>query len=308
MVTQSRRTISFGYYPDDLSIHTSTIAIETLATLEETVAKFSTMAENAIERDWVYAPVQERQTLGGKVGKDAYVSRIFGLAKTHTLTHLAPDGVEHLTFLVWALSFFLGIRLTTTEMGFIDATPIRPGLLVDFHLGQRDYGKALDMADTFWAANRHDPKRVKLFNAAVHALFIGQSPVLVQYESFLHLYMALEACFALASLLHPAPKSPTHAMRIGWLCKLIGIQPPDWAIAQGSRAEVPGLRNDTLHEALFMDEPLGFAIHGVGTGHDVTLEMQALICRVLVALIGAPNATYVTSRINTRQIHGLDIA
>jgi len=31
---------------------------------------------------------------------------------------------------------------------------------------------------------------------------------------------------------------------------------------------------------------LGFAIHGAGTNQNITLEMQALVCRLLVALLG----------------------
>ena len=45
------------------------------------------------------------------------------------------------------------------------------------------------------------------------------------------------------------------------------------------------LRNDALHEALFMNEPLGFAVLGGGIGENITLEMEALVCRLLVALI-----------------------
>lgn len=303
----SRRTVSFGYYPRSLSVRAGSIAIETRPDLGEVAAAFSAEAGDAIERDWVYAPVQTVRTVGAKVGRDAYVSRIFGLAKTHTLTHEASEDEDHLVFLVWALSLFLGIRLTTTEMGFIDATPIKPGELVDFHLSARDYAKALGMADTFWIANRGHPKRGKLFAAAVHALFIGQNPVLVQYESFLHLYMAMDACFTLASALHPAPKAPTHANRICWMCDLFGISAPSWAIAQGGKAEIPGLRNDTFHDALFVNEPLGFAIHGDETGRNVMLEMQALICRILIGLVLGKAVGYVKTPINTRSIHGLDL-
>jgi hypothetical protein len=63
----------------------------------------------------------------------------------------------------------------------------------------------------------------------------------------------------------------------------------------------------TLHEAPFMNEPLGFAVHGVGSNQNLPLEMQGLVCRLLVALIGVPTASYVTFPVNTRQFYGLDI-
>ena len=56
-----------------------------------------------------------------------------------------------------------------------------------------------------------------------------------------------------------------------------------------------------------MGEPLGFALHGVGTNKNLTLEMEALICRLLVALLGAANADYVRSAITTRQRQGLKL-
>jgi len=67
------------------------------------------------------------------------------------------------------------------------------------------------------------------------------------------------------------------------------------------------LRNATLHEALFMGEPLGFALHGVGTNQNLTSEMKVLICRFLVALLGGSQADYVRSPINTRRRFGLDL-
>ena len=68
------------------------------------------------------------------------------------------------------------------------------------------------------------------------------------------------------------------------------------------------LRNDALHEALYVGEPLGFALHGAAAGENVTLEMTALVCRLLVALIGGQDSCYLASAVNTRQPHGLRLA
>jgi hypothetical protein len=65
------------------------------------------------------------------------------------------------------------------------------------------------------------------------------------------------------------------------------------------------IRNAAIHEAIFMGQPLGFAIHGIGTNQNITLEMQALVCRLLVALIGAAASDYVRTPVTTRQMHGL---
>jgi hypothetical protein len=93
------------------------------------------------------------------------------------------------------------------------------------------------------------------------------------------------------------------------MCKLFGMTTPAWAQRPtGSIAHIAEIRNMTLHEALFMSKPLGFAVYSAGSSQNLPLEMQALVCRLLVALIGAPTASYVTSPVNTRQYHRLDLA
>lgn len=87
------------------------------------------------------------------------------------------------------------------------------------------------------------------------------------------------------------------------------IRPSTLAWADpASAAEVASLRNETVHEALFMGEPLGVAIRETGTNQNLTLEMRALVCRFVVALLGADGCDYVRSPINTRQRHGLNLA
>ena len=92
------------------------------------------------------------------------------------------------------------------------------------------------------------------------------------------------------------------------MCGLFGMATPDWAEpAAPAGPEVAIMRNATLHEALFMGQPLGFALHGVGTNQNLTLEMKALICRFIVALLGGSHTNYVRSPVNTRQRYGLDL-
>jgi len=289
-----------------LSLRSGDISVETRADFDETAVDFENW--EGIEGDWIYPPPQREHTFGGVVRELPYHSRVFGLPKTHIIAHEAADGSDRLRFHVWALSFFLGTRLTTTEAGFLDATPIKPGKLVDFHLSHAALLKAIALAEQFWIANSHDPVRAKRFVAAVHALFIAHRPQNLQFEQFIYLYTALDACYALAASIHPPIKKPSHSDRFDWMCNLFGMTPPGWALkTSGSTVQVAVLRNATLHEALFMDEPLGFAIHGVGTNQNLPLEMEALVCRLLVALIGGGTSIYVKSPVNTRMRYSLDL-
>ena len=286
-------TAEFGWYPDPLDLSVGGITVGTLPDLKIKVA--GVRENSGVDHDWIYAPLQERP----------YASRIFGLPKTHSLSHDAADGPEHLEFLVWALSFFVGMRLTTTEAGFLDATPIKPRALIDFVLSPREYQPALAYADEFWQANKAHPIRARRWIAAVHALFIAHYPQALQFERFIYLYGALDACFALAKDFHPVPKDGfRNYRRVSWMCSLFNMPVPVWADTSGRSSTVSVIRNATLHESLYMDAPLGFALHGIGTNQNLPLQMQAMICRFLVALIGDPKADYVRTPVDTRQMQG----
>ena len=194
------------------------------------------------------------------------VPRVFGLPQTHTIEHAGAEGDEHLDFLVWALSFLVGMRLTTTEAGFLDATPAKPGSLVDFVLRGQSLSKGMELAERFWTNNRHEPRNAQRFAAAIHALFLGQNPQALQFEEFIYLYTAIDACYRLAAEFRQPSKKKSHAERIGWMCAEFGLATPDWAKPSASGGiQAAAIRNDALHEALYVDAPLGFAVHGGGS-------------------------------------------
>lgn len=297
--------LEFGYFPQPLDLSSGPIAVSSLANLASTVA--SVEGDDKVEQGWIYAPPQLVRNLSGDVRQLPYSARVFGLPKTHVIAHASSDGQEHLTFHLWALSFFTGTRLTATEAGFVDATPIKPGELVDFTMLDQGLIEALYLAEAFWIAHWSVPEHVRLIVSAVHALFLSQNPQHLQFERFILLYTAIDACFALAKVMKRPAKPIRHAERVKWMCDAFGMPTPAWADPV-SGAEVASLRNETVHEALFMGAPLGFAILGTGTNQNLTLEMQALICRFVVALLGAERCDYVRSPVNTRLRHGLSLA
>lgn len=303
----SSLTVEFGFHPYSLELQVGPLTVEPLSDLKNTVAAVAEWEQ--IDGDWIYAPMQRLRIFGGEVRERPYSARVFGLPKTHKITHAAADGDAHLSFHIWVLSFFEGIRLTATEAGFLDATPLRPGKLVDFNLHGNSRKKAIEIAEVFWSTHRTKPHLSQLFAAAVHALFLGQNPRHLQFEEFMFLYTAFDACYKLASSLHPCPKHVSHARRVKWMCDLFGMATPDWADPEASSGpEVATLRNAMVHEALFFGEPLGFAIHGLNSTRNLTLEMQALICRLLVALIGGSTSDYVRTPTNTRQRYALKLS
>lgn len=291
--------VEFGYYPRPLSLSVGGIEIRTLPNLEDSLAL---IGDEGVDADWIYAPPQKVHHSDGGchyIRTKPYASRIFSLPKTHELRCADADSSDHIAFLLWALSLFKGMRLTAIDRGFVDATPIRPGMLNDFALRDSSLIKAIELADKYWKAHQSAPEKVKLFGAAVHALFLSRNPQLLQFESFNFVYFALDCCFALIrSPLQLTGRIP-HRERIMRMCEHFGMPIPEWARIVNRETRIANLRNNAIHEALFNDQPLGFSVYGAGTSENITLEMQALTCRFLVAILGAKENKYFHTPVNT---------
>jgi hypothetical protein len=199
------------------------------------------------------------------------------------------------------------MRLTTSECGFLDATPVRPGLLVDFSLSTNELGPAIALADSFWRTHHSYCRRTKLIEGVIHTLFLSHCPLFLEFERFTYLYTALDACYALTKSITGTAAKP-HAERIQWMCEELGLPVPHWATPVSRATTVSIVRNNALHEALFFDEPLGFAVSGGSPDtSNVTLEMAALVCRLVIALLGKRDCHYVRSPVNTYQQFELDL-
>lgn len=304
-------TRAFGYCPAPIDLKTDRFSIQTLPTHADLVAE---VTDNpGVYKDWIYAGPQAQLDFGsGRTRQMPYSARVFSLPKTHLLTLRRLEAPWALDFIVWILSFFTGMRLTTTEAGFLDATPIKPGKLVDFVLRRRNLADAVDLGLDYLQSERDDPRSPERISAAIHALFLAQHPRHLPFETFQYLYMALDACYSLAAAKEPAnPKIP-HAKRIQWMCERFGLSTPAWAVGTATEAaHLSIVRNEAFHEGLFFGEPLGFAIYGgshhAGDADNVTLQMQALVCRLLVAVLGRPEATYVKTPVDTRSHHALEL-
>ena len=298
----------FGFYPRNLDLDIGPAKVRCLSGWKDRVE--AVLSDVAVVDGWIYAPPQPtKNMLTGKVRGQPYSSRVFGLPKTHVVEYPEGTSQDHLDFLIWSLSFLVGMRLTATDAGFLDATPVKAGKLVDFVPVGEALGRGMELAERFWLCNRTTPRNAKRYQAAIHALFLGQNPRSLEFETFIYLYSALDACYALARSLCNPKANHRHDERVEWLCEEFGLVVPDWARRSKSGAhrgsEVSWIRNSTVHEALFVDAPLGFA-----TRHDhgcMMLEMSALVCRLLVALVGGVG-NYVGSSLDSRQRYGLELA
>ncbi len=296
------KKLEFGFRPSPLDVKAGAITIETLDGLEDRVAKVE--QSDQLYREWIYAPLQPIKNLGsGETYQAPYAARVFGLPNTHIIRHVDEAELGHLQFHIWSLGFFTGQRLSATEAGFLDVTPLKAGKLNDFVLLGDSLPKAIQLAEVYWQNNTDNRTQLARFESVIHALFLAQNPRHLQFEGFMFLYTALDACFAIMKDMLPGPY-PNHQQRTKWMCDHYDVPVPDWADPDGG-AEIAALRNPTIHEGLYMGEPLGFANEGMGSNRNLNLQMQAVVCRLLVAIIGGAEADYVKSAVTSRQNIGL---
>ena len=289
----------FGFYPHPLEIEAGEIKVSTLPDLDKKVNEVN--SDKYIEKDWLYdSPQYERICFSDRVRELPYAGRVFGLPQTHTIKHLSTKSKEHVDFLIWVLSFFTGMRLTTTEAGFLDATPLKKNMLVDFL--PTDLNNALILADDFW--NKNDNECCRLFTAAVHTMFISHNPRNLSFEEFIYAYIAIDTCYALTKCLYLL-KNTKHKRRIHQMCNTLGVQVPKWGDPEYRK--LSSIRNKTLHEALFMEKPLGFAVCTEGSFGNLPFEMENLVCRLLVALIGVRDKEYIESPVDSRAYRRLNV-
>lgn len=303
-------SIEFGFYPLRLDEAYRNIRIETLEGFEARAK--AVLEEPYVAGDWVYSPPKLVRSFGHEsTGVLPYASRVFGLPKTHVLSH-STDEPLRLRFLVWCFGFFVGMRMSDQEAGFLDATPIKPGVSNDIVWFGNSLIIALGLADEFFSMHAASAKIETIVRAAIHSYLLAEIPTLLDYERFVHLYTAVDACFAVRALIcRPPKKRVPHAERIAYLCTELSLPVPTWA--DPSNPYVAAQRNETLHEGLFFDEPWGFSIFG-GERHadpqnqGLLLEMQHLICRILMATLGVQDRQYLTSSIADRQRHGVKLS
>ncbi|MCG8283446.1 hypothetical protein MID07_02250 [Acinetobacter seifertii] len=305
MQTEVNNWISaeFGYYPKMYNVTTERFSIQTLANFEENLEQIKN--DPNLQKEWIYsAPALQHDFITGKTQVLPYTDRIFSLPKTHVLTLFKSQNVGDLDFVVWCLSFFTGMRLTIEEAGFLDATPIKPDKLVDFVLSHCTLKDVINLALDYIDAEHENVRAIKRVSAAIHALFLSQYPQNLPFERFQYLYMAIDTCFKIIATKSKPNKRLNHAERIQWMCEKFDIPIPSWAATNNDKSDISIVRNDTIHEALFFDEPLGFSIYGgnqpTTNSVNVLLQMQHLVCRLLVAILGKPDSDYVKTSVESR--------
>lgn len=287
---------TFGFFPEAIDLRFGPISISTLDDFDNSLKQIQSHPD--CSNGWIYAASQKSYDfLQQRETECPYPARVFGLPHTHSIRHEKAAPNEYLDFLIWAIAFFVGCRLTSTEAGFLDATPVQRGRMLDFYIPTNQLGKFIELAENFWHQNKDTKRQTKRVCAAIHTLFLAGNPRLLPFESFTFAYITLDTCFKMMS--EGECNVPNkHRERVNWMCEKINLAPVSWDLYK--------VRNDTFHEGLYFTEPLGFSTGPPGN-ISLTMKMRNLACRLLMSIFGCQDQTYLTSNPEDRQQHLLII-
>lgn len=306
-------SLDFGYLPIPFDVDAGQIKIYCKKNIDEIKAQI--LENPQVYKGWFYAP--RRQETDAR--KTPVPSRIFGLPMTHSIHLTGSNDIARAKFILWALSLFLGMRLTSEKRGFLDATPITPHKLIDASLRPSNYTNAVKYADDFYLKHCNQKHLVSLVESAIHTYLLAQCITALPFERFSYLYASLDTLFCYRwKATEPEnnedkanrKSSPTHVGRIDWLCNEYNLTTPTWAFPakkeniKSKITDVSNLRNNAFHEGLFNGEPLGFRVldgsSPANIDNQVIFEMRKLTSRLLIAVITNPSVDYVQSPINSR--------
>lgn len=298
--------VDIGYCPQEMDWAVGDITIATKPGIETITVKVE--SDPGVDEDWIYAPEQRVvDILSDSVRKMPYRSRIFGLPRTHTLRHDATTAAGHIEFLTWCLGFLMGMRLTQDEAGFLDATPIKPGALHDIVWLGESVPHALEYAERYWRNHADKPSISKGLTAVIHSYFLSQTPILLEFERFIYLYIAIDGAYRVCKSMDPQGFGcRKHCERIKALCSYFQMNPLSEPVC-----DMVSHRNEAVHEGIFFGEALGFRLYGSSANfpsqQNVLLEITGFVSRLIVAILGLPLDGYIRSSANTRQLHGVRV-
>ncbi len=296
-------SIHFGFLSEPLSFEWRGGRIAKVDDWTNLVAKFSD--SHGVYKGWIYPPLKAVDCQGA-AAKEAWVPATFAVPSTHTLTLSPKTDPRHADFFIVLLGLLTGRRLQRQGWQHFYKAPI-DRKLCDFVPSKSAICWAMDKATDFCERHCNQPEVLKLAFGAIHWHTFAQLYE-HEFERFDAQYKALDACYKLTLLTQRKFKEASHAKRAHRLCEHFGVEPPEWVIpvknAEGKETcELATRRNALAHEALYGNEPVGFAYPGDHGAMD--LGLKALVARVLLSVLGMKNE-YTRSSSTTRQMHSFD--
>lgn len=190
-------------------------------------------------------------------------------------------------FLVVLLGFLYGLRLTIKGTGHLRPTPIKIGSLVNFCPSDRDVLEVMSYGLAFWQNNNEQNRR--LLFSAMHYYLISQSYTL-QYERFSWSYTVLDNLYRITANQRSLKSDHAHPKRPAFLSDSYGSPLcPEFSDPEGLPGNghvLSSMRNELVHEARWLGEPLGYAVSA--DAHHIILSLQHYCSQIILGVLNVP--------------------
>jgi hypothetical protein len=220
------------------------------------------------------------------------VPKRFELPVTHELT-VDPTIDDHLAHLLISVFGFLhGLKLNPEGIGYLHKTPRKLGKLVNFTVpGANEIRKCLNAVISFYTDNiSKDPEIIELMIAGLHWYLTSQSYD-HDFEKFAWQYSVLDNIHRLKCLsdskYRKITKGKGHPQRPVSLHSRYGVvlhRAFSKPVGNGNAKALAKYRNQLIHEARWIDRPLGYAVGR--ESHYLTLALTQFNSQLILQSLG----------------------
>lgn len=273
----TRDVINFGWLPETTTWIGAEFEIRPNGNIHDAIAEVA--SSGRIAGSWCYPPIID--------GPPERAAEIYNLPATHQL--LLNDELDgnarRSTLLLKVLSLLKGMHLVPVPWVHFARVPAKPQEVVGFFVQPEAVVRILTLAAEFW---RDKPSVRQLMIGALHWHLYGRSYE-QPFEIFNAQYAVLDTCWLIHAKLNGLdPFGCGHASRILRLCDAYGLPVPAWAKISEKVSTLSTLRNELLHTATWVGEPIGFAHPVEYPG--IHLDLFKFNAHLLLSLLGEKNA------------------
>jgi hypothetical protein len=183
----------------------------------------------------------------------------FELPPTHYIEVDSNTNDDLAILLISVFGFLHGLNFKPCGAGHLHRTPRHPTTLVEFSPSPEDAEKVLKKVLEFYGAHGSKPKVMPMMIAALHWYLTSQSYD-HHFEQFAWQYTVLENLHKLARIIdHKFSDGRIAALARHYKVNL-HIAFSDADIPQRNTKALVECRNQLIHEALWCDQPIGYAV------------------------------------------------
>lgn len=262
--------VEFGWLEEPLEAEDGNVRLTPLSSHEAAVA-------------WAHARLRVDEKYVQHPQPDATRVLRFELPCTHLLTYPGGSSCRATDELaVAAAGFAMGRKFTLDGVGHLHPTP-RKREFVQFIVSPKDLCEVVRKAAA--VRDNHGPDACRKIFAAIH-WYLTAHCYAHPYDRFAWLYTTIDAlhCAAGAIQTRGWKKGRPHGQRIKWLSDSFGSPLADgFGSSTNPARAIVDARNLLIHEALFCDEPVGYAY--TEKQHEITHALSFFCSQIVLGLL-----------------------